>query len=85
MRRLSHEHVLISRGWAPSRVVGFALGAYHAPVALSVAIIALVSVGLPLLGLQLGNRLGATVEHRSELVAGIVLICVGVAILTRVL
>ncbi len=66
-------------------VVGFALGAYRAPVALSVAIIALVSVGLSLLGLELGNRLGTAVEHRSELIAGIVLFCVGVAILTGVL
>jgi manganese efflux pump family protein len=49
---------------------------------ISVAIIAVVSVGLSLLGLELGARLGARVEHRSELLSGIVLIAVGLAILT---
>ena len=66
-------------------VVGFALGAYRAPLALSVAIIAVVSVGLSLLGLELDACLGARVEHRSELLSGIVLIAVGVAILTGLL
>ncbi len=66
-------------------VVGFALGAYRAPVALSIAIITCVSVGLSLVGLELGAKLGTGVEHRSELVSGIVLICVGAAILTNLL
>ena len=62
-------------------VVGFALGAYGTPLALSVAVIAIVSVGLSLLGLELGARLGARIEHRSELLSGIVLIGIGLAIL----
>ena len=66
-------------------VVGFALGAYRTPLVLSVAIIATVSVGLSLLGLELGARLGKKVGHRSELLSGIVLICVGLAILTGLL
>jgi manganese efflux pump family protein len=66
-------------------VVGFALGAYRTPLVLSVAIIAIVSVGLSLLGLELGARLGARVERRSELLSGIVLIAVGLAILTGLL
>jgi len=64
-------------------VVGFALGAYRVPVALGVAVIAVVSVGLSLVGLELGARLGAKVERRSALASGIVLIAVGVAILTQ--
>jgi len=64
-------------------VVGFALGAYRAPLALSVAVIAIVSVGLSLLGLELGARLSAGTEQRSGLVSGIVLIGVGIAILTN--
>ena len=64
-------------------VVGFALGAYRAPLAVSVAVIAAVSVGLSLLGLELGARLGARVERRSELLSGIVLIGTGLAILTN--
>jgi putative Mn2+ efflux pump MntP len=62
-------------------VVGFALGAYRAPLVLSVATIAIVSVGLSLVGLEVGARLGAKVEHRSEQLSAIVLIAVGVAIL----
>jgi putative Mn2+ efflux pump MntP len=42
---------------------------------------AIVSVGLSLVGLELGARLGAKVEHRSEQLSAIVLIAVGVAIL----
>lgn len=66
-------------------VVGFALGAFRTPLVLSVAVIAIVSVGLSLLGLELGARLGAPIEHRSELLSGIVLIGVGLAMLTGLL
>ena len=64
-------------------VVGFALGAHRAPLALSIVVIAVVSVGLSLVGLELGSRLGAGIEHRSELASGTVLIAVGLAILMR--
>lgn len=66
-------------------VVGFALGAYRAPLVVSVAVIAIVSVGLSLLGLELGARLGEQAGHRSELASGIALIAVGLAILTNLL
>ena len=66
-------------------VVGFALGAYRTPFVLSVAVIALVSVGLSLLGLELGARLGERIGHRSGLISGIMLIAVGIAILTNLL
>jgi manganese efflux pump family protein len=66
-------------------VVGFALGAYRVPLALGVALIAVVSVGLSLVGLELGARLGTHVGHRSALAAGIVLVGVGAAILTKLL
>jgi len=66
-------------------VVGFALGADRIPVVLGVAVIGAVSVGLSLVGLELGARLGTRVEHRSELLSGIVLIAVGLAILTGLL
>jgi manganese efflux pump family protein len=62
-------------------VVGFALGAYRVPIALAVAVIAAVSVGLSLIGLEVGDRLGARVGRNSELLAGAVLICVGIAII----
>lgn len=66
-------------------VVGFALGAFRTPLVLSVAVIAIVSVGLSLVGLELGARLGARIEHRSELLGGIVLIGVGLGMLTGLL
>jgi putative Mn2+ efflux pump MntP len=61
-------------------IVGFALGAYNVPIAIAIALIAVVSIGLSLIGLELGDRLGARVEHNSELLAGIVLICVGAVV-----
>jgi manganese efflux pump family protein len=61
-------------------IVGFALGAYDVPIVLGVVIIGVVSVALSLIGLELGDRLGSRAEHHSEMLAGIVLICVGAAI-----
>ncbi len=61
-------------------IVGFALGAYHVSLPVAVTVIAVVSVGLSLIGLELGSQLGTRVEHNSELLAGIVLICVGTVI-----
>jgi manganese efflux pump family protein len=66
-------------------VVGFALGAREVPIALAIAVITVVSVGLSLLGLELGSRLGERVEHRSELLGAGVLIGVGAAILANLL
>ncbi len=60
--------------------VGFALGAYHVDVLLAAVIIGAVSVTLSLIGLELGNRLGARTGERSELIGGLVLIAVGAAI-----
>ncbi len=61
-------------------IVGFALGAYGVPIALAVVVIAVVSVGMSLIGLEAGARLGTHVGYRSERLGGIVLICVGAVI-----
>jgi manganese efflux pump family protein len=61
-------------------VVGFALGAYHAPVVLGAVIIGVVSVALSLIGLELGARISASVGQRGEQLAGLLLIALGVAI-----
>ena len=66
-------------------VVGFALGTRTVPIALAAAVIAVVSVAMSLLGLELGARLGRTVEQRSGEIGGAVLIVVGIAIATRLL
>jgi len=66
-------------------VVGFALGADHASLVPSIVAIGVVSVGLSLLGLELGARLGERVERYGELIGGLVLICVGLAVLTHLI
>jgi putative Mn2+ efflux pump MntP len=63
-------------------IVGFALGADRRPLVLSIVTITAVSVGLSLIGLELGARLGTHVERHGELIGGIVLLFVGIAILT---
>jgi manganese efflux pump family protein len=66
-------------------VIGFALGARDTPLVLSVIVIGVVSVGLSLLGLELGSRLGSEVGQRSELLGAGVLVAVGAALATHVL
>ena len=61
-------------------VVGFALGTYHTSIAVGVIVIGTVSVGMSLLGLELGARVGRRVGQRSEQLAGLMLIAVGIAI-----
>jgi manganese efflux pump family protein len=62
-------------------IIGFALGAHRSPIVLAVIVIGVVSVGLSLLGLELGQRLGRRVQQRSELLGAVVLVAVGAAIL----
>lgn len=66
-------------------VIGFALGAYHLNLVVAAVTIAVVSVGLSLLGLEIGGRIGEHLGRRSELVGGVVLVLVGVAIGTGLL
>jgi putative Mn2+ efflux pump MntP len=65
--------------------VGFALGTFHVSLAAAAVIIGAVSVTLSLIGLELGNRIGAKTGERGELLGGLVLIGVGAAIATGVL
>ena len=52
---------------------------------MAAVVIGAVSICLSLLGLELGSRLGTRTGNRGELIGGLVLICVGVAIATGVL
>ncbi|HEX6489117.1 MAG TPA: manganese efflux pump [Candidatus Dormibacteraeota bacterium] len=61
-------------------VVGFALGVYRVPLAETAVVIGAVSVGLSLLGLELGQRLGARIEEWSEELGGAVLVLIGLAL-----
>jgi putative Mn2+ efflux pump MntP len=65
--------------------VGFALGAYRVSFAVAAVVIGVVSVALSLAGLELGSRIGTRAGDRGELVGGIVLIGVGIAIATGVI
>jgi manganese efflux pump family protein len=60
--------------------VGFALGTYHVNLALAAIIIGAVSVALSLTGLELGDRIGARMGQRGEILGGVVLIAVGAAV-----
>jgi putative Mn2+ efflux pump MntP len=66
-------------------IVGFALGAYKVPVVLSALVIGVVSVGMSLVGLELGSRMGVAVEKWSEFLVGAILIAVGVAVASGLL
>jgi len=65
--------------------VGFALAIHRVNIALAAAMMGVVSVGMSLVGLELGHRLGARVEAWSEEIGGGVLIVVGIAIALGVL
>src|SRR5438270_8546353 len=65
--------------------VGFALAVYHIDILLAALTFGVVSILMSLLGLELGHRLGKTVEAWSEEIGGGVLILVGVAIAIGVL
>ena len=62
-------------------IVGFAFGSYNLPI-LSVAIfIAIISVSLSIVGLEIGRRLGKHIVHWEETTLGIILILVGLFII----
>ena len=61
-------------------VVGFALSFNHVSIILAAGIIAFTSITMSLIGLELGQRLGEKFERWSELIGGIILLLVGLAI-----
>ena len=65
--------------------VGFALGTFHVNLAVAAVVIGAVSITMSLVCLELGSRLGTRTGDRGELVGGLVLIGVGIAIATGVL
>ena len=65
--------------------VGFALGAVHVSLPVAVVVIGAVSVTLSLLGLELGHRLSTRIGGRGEVLGGLVLIGVGIAVAVGVL
>jgi putative Mn2+ efflux pump MntP len=66
-------------------VVGLGLGVTRVPLLAAVLTFAVVSVGLSLAGLELGQRVGARSQDNAELLAGAMLLAVGVLIAVGVL
>jgi putative Mn2+ efflux pump MntP len=60
--------------------VGFSLGAEDVDLATAAAIIGAVSLGLSLVGLELGARIGERIGRRGEVLGAVVLIAVGIAV-----
>jgi manganese efflux pump family protein len=65
--------------------IGFALGTYRVNLAVAAITIGAVSVTLSLIGLELGDRLGTKTGERGELLGGLVLITVGIAVASGIL
>jgi putative Mn2+ efflux pump MntP len=77
----SKELILIAAALSiDNLVIGFALGTYRVEIALAAVVFATVSVALTLTGLEIGDRIGEKFGSRSELIGGVALIIVGVAI-----
>jgi putative Mn2+ efflux pump MntP len=60
--------------------VGFALGTFHVSLVVAAVVIGAISVSMSLIGLELGNRIGTRAGDRGELLGGLVLVGVGVAV-----
>jgi len=61
-------------------VAGFALGTYHVDIVAGAITFGLVSTVMSLAGLELGGRIGRRAGEHGELIGGVVLVGVGVAI-----
>ncbi len=82
-KRGMRTHQLIFTAFALSidnLAVGFALAVYHVEIILAALTMGVVSVGMSLIGLEIGHRAGKHVEAFSEEIGGGVLILVGIAI-----
>jgi manganese efflux pump family protein len=66
-------------------IVGFALGAFGVPVVVAALVIGTISVLMSMVALELGSRLGARAGHDGELLAALILIAVGIAVLAGVI
>jgi putative Mn2+ efflux pump MntP len=63
--------------------VGFGLGLLNAPALIAGAYMGLSGLGLTVIGLELGRRLGNRVGERAEIVSGVILVLAGVFIIAK--
>jgi manganese efflux pump family protein len=61
-------------------IAGFALGSYQVNLVVGALLFGFVSIAMSLAGLEFGARLGGWVGQSGELIGGVVLVCVGLAI-----
>jgi putative Mn2+ efflux pump MntP len=61
-------------------VVGFALGSYQVGILVGVVVIGVVSVALSLVGLEFGARIGRRAGERGQVLGGVILASVGLAV-----
>ena len=66
-------------------VVGFALGTRSVQLVFAGVVIAVVSVSMSLVGLEVGNRLGVMTQRWSEEFGAFVLIVVGLAVAAKII
>ena len=66
-------------------IIGFGLVSNHQSLPLMALILGTISISLALLGIELGSRLGKKVEEYSEIISGLVIILVGLAIGFKIL
>lgn len=81
-------HKLLLAGLALSidnLIVGFSLGTTKEPILVTALVIGVTSIVLTLLGLELGGHLKSRIERYSELLSGLVLILVGLAVSLKIL
>jgi putative Mn2+ efflux pump MntP len=65
--------------------VGFALGSLRVSIAVAVIVIGAVSIIMSLIGLELGSQIGSKIGERGEVLGGLVLTGVGIALAAGVI
>ncbi len=66
-------------------IVGFSLGSQKIPITEAIIVISIISLSLSLIGMELGTRLNHKVEEYSEVISGLIIIGVGLAISFKIL
>jgi putative Mn2+ efflux pump MntP len=61
-------------------VVGFALGSYQVGILVGAVVIGVISVALSLVGLEFGARIGRRAGERGQVLGGVILASVGLAV-----
>jgi putative Mn2+ efflux pump MntP len=84
--RLTHAHGLAVIGLGVSisldeLAIGFSAGLLHLPLAWAIVLIAAQALLAAQLGLRFGARLGEQIRERTEWIAGLALIALGIAFL----